>query len=440
MDNILSDNINIWHVKPNLKYDQPLSVDDPRYVDTEKGRGDFSYNHFLRNLRVADGAITIAPEKEYIIFCGHRGCGKSTELRRLYKMLNKDGLFFVVFLDVLEELDPNNLQYVDVLMALAKKLFEELKESSVEINKVFLTNLNLWFSERIETNEKTKELALDIKTGAEAEAGIPFLSKIFASITNSFKIGSTYKEELRSIIKNTFSQFAYPFNQLLEVAKNAVMQKGRKGGLLFMIDGTDRLAGEDARNFFIDDVNQLQLIQSNFVYSAPIHLLYEGNQVQQHFRHFTLPMIKVTDKTTREKFTDGYEVLKQMIYKRVDKKLFDSEDTVNTIIEYSGGSPRELIKILWYAFLNKNTGLFDKASVEKAIKQLATDYRRFLEKGDYQILCNIDTTGELSNTERDKFLLYNSAIFEYNQFWQMSNPVIRELDEYKKCITAATRQ
>jgi len=427
-------------VRPNLKFDQPLSVDDPRYVDTEKGRGDFSYNQFFKNIGVEDDSITCVPEKEYIIFCGHRGCGKSTELRRLYKILNKDGLFFVIFLDVLEELDPNNLQYVDVLMALAKKLFEELQQASISIDRVFLTNLNHWFSERIETNVKTREIASEIKTGVEAEAGVPFLTKVFAAITNSFKIGSTYKEELRSVIKNSFSQFASPFNQLLEVANNAVIQKGKKGGLLFMIDGTDRLTGEDAKNFFIADVNQLQLIRSNFIYCAPIHLLYEGNQLQHHFQHFTLPMIKINEKRLRDKYIAGYEVLKQMIFKRIDKKLFDSEDTINDIVEYSGGSPRELIKILWYAFLNTKTDKFDKTSVEKAVKQLATDYRRFLEKDDYQILCNIDTTGELSNTERDRFLLYNSAIFEYNQFWQMSNPVVRVLDEYKKCITTANRQ
>jgi hypothetical protein len=46
---------NIWKVKPNLRFDQPLAVEDPRYVDTEKGRGDFSYNQIF--LTVTDFGV-----------------------------------------------------------------------------------------------------------------------------------------------------------------------------------------------------------------------------------------------------------------------------------------------------------------------------------------------------------------------------------------------
>jgi energy-coupling factor transporter ATP-binding protein EcfA2 len=138
-----------------------------------------------------DLSLASPKEKNYIIFCGHRGCGKSTELRILSSKLNKKDLFFVVFIDATIDLDTNNLQYSDLLMALAKKLFEELEKASVEINSVFLSNLESWFNEKIESNEKTRDFATEVKAGIKVEGGVPFLAKLYGGITNSFKTNST---------------------------------------------------------------------------------------------------------------------------------------------------------------------------------------------------------------------------------------------------------
>jgi energy-coupling factor transporter ATP-binding protein EcfA2 len=88
----------------------------------------------------------------YILFCGHRGCGKSTELRQITHILDNPARYCVVFLDALRELDTNNLQYTDVLFALAQALLERLKEKGVTLDQVFMTRLEKWFAERIESH------------------------------------------------------------------------------------------------------------------------------------------------------------------------------------------------------------------------------------------------------------------------------------------------
>lgn len=142
----------IWEAARQFKFDQPLREDDERFVETARARGNFTYRSLLRPLSVdiATEPWTLKgePEQVYALFCGHRGCGKSTELRRLERRLHAPALFFVVFLDALEELDINNLQYSDILMALAKRLFERLQEHDVQVEAVYLRRMEDWFRER----------------------------------------------------------------------------------------------------------------------------------------------------------------------------------------------------------------------------------------------------------------------------------------------------
>lgn len=426
---------NIWEADKNLQYNEPLDEKDPRYVHTEKGRGDFSYMKLLRSLGVnhIDYSLASPPGKIYKTFCGHRGCGKSTELKRLRVKLDKEGLFFVVFLDATVGLDNNNLQYPDLFMALARSLTEKLQEKNISLDKVFLSNLETWFNERVSTQVKAKDFALNINAGVEGKTGIPFLSNIFANITTSFKQNSTYKEELRMVIKNSFTQFGDAFNQFILAAEEAVKEKGRPGGILFIIDGTDRLSGEDSENLFIKDSHQLQYIASKFIYCAAINLLHEGMQLHHAFDSYVLPMIKVHEKNSDTKVEAGYETMREMLYKRVDKSLFDSEETVDYIIRHSGGCPREFFKILHYAFRSSKTDLFDRQSTEQGVKDLSTDYKRMLEDEDYLLLAKIDREKvKEQNDSRTKNLLYNLALFEYNNFWRQSHPVVRLLPGYKE--------
>ena len=226
------------------------------------------------------------------------------------------------------------------------------------------------------------------------------------------------------------------FNQLIEAAQDAIQTTGKGAKLLFVVDGTDRSNSDDTKRFFIDDAHQLQLITANFIFCCPINLLHEGNTVQQMFKHHILPMIKLSDEDGEIRFEPGYEVLRKMILRRASRSLFDSDETLERVIESSGGNPREAIKILEKAFSLSETDRFDAKAVTAAIDDLATDYRRFLKPEDYHILYAIDhgLTPDWEQ-ERENELLYNLALLEYNSFWRRSHPVTRRLKAYRKLAT-----
>ena len=143
-------------------------------------------------------------------------------------------------------------------------------------------------------------------------------------------------------------------------------------------------------------------------------------------------MIKLTEKTGEQRFEPGYQVLREMVYKRVSPTLFDSPHTVDLLIGYSGGSPRELLKLLHYCFLRAKGDQFDQAAAEQAIADLATDYRRILDVDDYALLYEIDHSQVQPGSERVRYLLYNLALLEYNSYWWRSHPVIRDLPGYRR--------
>ncbi len=428
-----------------LRFDQALADDDSRYVDTAQARGDFSRGRILRTLDACRGDGAAAGS--YFLYSGHVGCGKSTELRRLAKELHRPDGFLVVMLDILERLDPHNLNYPDVLFALAAELLGVLESDGWSVDSVFLHNLEKWFAERVEKHEQTRDLAAEIKLGAEGKTGIPFLGHVFASLTNSFKINSTYKNELRTVVKNSYADFSFAFNQLIEATDSALERDNLGRRVLFVVDGTDRLSKDDGKGFFIDDIHQLQQIQSVFIYCAPISLVFNYRTILANLYTylFHLPMIKLSEKADLKDTKpnpEGYGTMREMMLRRIDRALFDADTTLDYLIHYSGGNPRHLLRLLSYAYTDTLGNVFDLACAEKAVKRYATDYRYQLAAEDFDLLRRIDASNDpssLSAEDRERVvsLLYYGALLEYNSFWWRSHPLVRTLPAYSPADTGA---
>jgi len=430
----------LYEAMADLQFDEALDSDDPRYVDTLGARGDFKMSNLYRRLRIndSDPQHLKLPKNlaasSYTLFCGHIGCGKSTELRRIAKILHDKELFFVVFLDVLKELDINNLTYADVLLALAKQLFQALNNENIQVDSVLLRNLENWFTERFESHEQVKEIAAEIRSEAKGGVGIPFLGALFASMTAYVQNNSTYKQEIRNIITNSFSQFAQSFNQCLLGAEKAIKENGKGQRILFIVDGTDRLRDKDGEQFFLKDVHQLTQISGFFVYCSPIHLLYENNQIHRNFGTVSLPMIKLHDRD-KKLLTDNYEVMRQMVFRRFPADFFAQPNLVDKLIEFSGGCPRELLRLIDYAFLSVTGDKFDEQAIDAAINNLAVDYKRLLDTADYQLLADIAQSHKAEqNSKKIRHFLYNMIVLEYNNFWREPHPAIYRLPAFQEAL------
>ncbi len=433
--------VSIWEAKNRLTYDQPLQPDDPLFVDTVHARGEFSLTRLYNQLNVdRQGQLHKPPLKQYTLFTGHRGCGKSTELLRVAKYLHDPQRYYVVHLDCLETLDINNLKYSDVLLALAAALLKQLEdENGISIEQVHLTRLENWYKERVITHANLRNLEMELKAGMKTEAGLPWLVKLFAELTNKISIGSTYRDELREVVRNNFTEFADSFNQLIRVAEDKIRVKGLGQRILFTVDGADRLESEDSRKFFIEDVHQLTQIRALFIYCAPIDLLHLTNQLTANFgQPFRVPMLKVRDRDDQP-IESNYHTVRELVHRRVPPHLFDTPETLDYLICYSGGHPRDLLRLLNVAINNADTECIDRVAAERAVKDVANDYRRFINSADYARLVDIDRHPDAPDDFTDETsirMLYNLVLLEYNNYFWKSHPVITTLPGYQKALKA----
>jgi hypothetical protein len=434
--------LSIWDAKNNLTYDQPLSPNDDKFVDLTPARGDFSLRRLYNELSVDnEGSLQSPPLKKYILFTGHRGCGKSTELLRIADYLHDAKRYYVVNLDCLETLDINNLKYSDVLLALAAALLKKMEdEDCITMEQVHLCRLENFFEERVISHATLRNMSADLKAGAKVKGGLPWLVELFAELTNKISIGSTYRDELREVVRNNFTEFADSFNQLIRAAEDKLRAQGLGTRILFSVDGTDRLDSEDSNRFFIEDIHQLTQIQSLFIYCAPIDLLRANNQLSANFGQIVrVPMLKVRNQND-EPIESNYAVVRKMIHCRVPEYLFDGPETLDYLIKFSGGHPRDLLRLLNMAINYREDELICQAAAKLAVKELANDYRRIINSEDYARLVAIDAAPDSPDDFTDDIsskMLYNLILLEYNDYFWKSHPVITTLPGYEKATKAA---
>jgi hypothetical protein len=131
---------------------------DEFYVNADKGRGKPAYLPLKRRLvNQPDGSLKI-------LFAGHRGCGKSTELVRLQKDIERD--FVILNFSIRKELDMNNINYIELLIVTMERLFDFVnRENRIKISDAYLKNITYWLRSKEMTDINEKHLGMDIETG-----------------------------------------------------------------------------------------------------------------------------------------------------------------------------------------------------------------------------------------------------------------------------------
>jgi stage V sporulation protein SpoVS len=173
------------------------------------------------------------------------------------------------------------------------------------------------------------------------------------------------------------------------------------------------------------------------LYTAPLSLKYDG--IPSKLDDFVLPMIKLynRDGTPHQ---PGRDAMRDILLKRANATVFASADLPDRLVDFSGGHPRELLRLLRLCCEFAEGRTIDAAAVDRAIDALASEYRRFLEPDDYALLAQMAAESEVhgGNNERTRRLLYRLALLEYNDgSWRCPHPAVKLLDGYKKAAEAA---
>lgn len=419
--------------------DKPLAHGDKRYVELSDARG---IENFGRTI-----ALRIKRTKEPIfhhqLVTGHRGCGKSTELLQLQAELNALK-YFTVFFDVEEILDLGDIKYQDLLVAISKTLVEKSNQENIKINKDLLRNLESWFADKVKISIRNRESDITVKGEASLGDKIPFLGKLLAALTSQIKSGSSQRTEIRQIIEKKLGEFTDALNLLINDARKKIREKGFHD-IVIIVDGLEKMLLREEKDkkengtsnhfsLFIHHAEQLKSPNCHIIYTVPIWLSFHA-QVGDAYSEtpYVLPMVKYQ---TRE----GRERLFEIVEKRANiGEVFENNQIVHDFIDMSGGSTRDLFRMVRLAC----DGVLEKIGPEnsrRAIATLVRDYDRLIHEEDVDKLVQVAESRRIPTPTGYGGLLNRRLIHEYqnDERWADLHPAVsRQLHKnYPERFTA----
>jgi hypothetical protein len=251
---------------------------DPRYVDLAELFGLYrgGKNALLNDLDHRNRGRS----DFHAVLAGPGGSGKTTLILQSFEEFRKLD-FFPVHLDVLDELDPGNIDYSDLLLALVVRVDKELEKEGIGIDSNILESIIKWFGEILLTEEHCRELNIKFETSAGGKTGIPFVGQFVAKILAAFKGGSKYREEIRQRVDRSPNELIDRVNIYIKAATEALSEKkGKKCEILFFYDNLEKISDttNQVDKALIKQSNLHKKMQCTVVYTIPFSLLVDPGE------------------------------------------------------------------------------------------------------------------------------------------------------------------
>ncbi|MGH8476120.1 MAG: hypothetical protein ACRER2_10180 [Methylococcales bacterium] len=387
-------------------------------------------------------------EDSKILFCGHGGSGKSTELNKLVSELDSDA-YLVVGFSILPEMQLTDVNSEDIILVLMERLAAAAENAGLKVDLQALKGIYDYFASYTKTERE--EDAPTAKLGAGAKASTPGL---FESL---LKLLVDFKAEVRYDASNETTRVAQIRKRpgvLMNHANlliNAVQQGLPPGKrLLFIVENLDKLEIAIARHVFIEKPSILTGLNASNIYTIPIFIFHSpeaGVLTEQFQQCISLPMIKTLNPDGTR--AEGFEIARQIVLKRLgDQALTD--DAMNLLIEKTGGVLRHVFEVISNATFLKNASVpLREEQIQGSLLRKRKDLWTTITL-PYEPIPGLECQEQLyarlrdcSRDQRsgrpcrpsglpiDQVLLKSCALIEYNgEGWLGVHPLVQEiLDE-----------
>jgi hypothetical protein len=423
------------------------------YFDCSEARGGTALPQVVqRHLRRAD-------DYTCFLLSGHIGCGKSSELAKLERMLTEAhqplNCYFPVLVNVSEYLDDYDVTPTDILLAIVSELADALR-----------TRLNVELRENYFTKRlnEIKNLLLSDVEDKEAELSLGFVKVKVQRL----KKDPTARQKVREILEPKMSTMLEEINLIfdearLEIRKHRLANAPQPcSDLVIILDNLEKIRkiGKEEeglashRELFLERYTQLTGMRAHFIYTVPLRLVRsaDGPQLQQRYGEvFVLPMIKVIERDTRNSYQPGIESVRAILQKRLgDVKLDDAftAEALDFLLKYSGGHVRNLMNFVQNASVYTDVLPIPLSAVQQAIRQTVNMYSTAIPETHWAKLAQLDLSADqhIPNGDGDYLkMLENLSIMEYinggdeDPFselepWYAVNPIVRELKKFKEAV------
>jgi hypothetical protein len=429
-----------------------LAVDNPEdkkyYIDFSSVRG----GEIIKKLK--QKITFFSPDAPTcVLFTGHIGCGKSTELMRLKRELEQEG-FHVVYFESSEDLEMTDVDISDVMLAIARRVSQSLDK--LLLGEPSRLKELLQGAAKMLNSDVT---GMKFKVPGVGDVGVISEKEKFSlafgigEITTKAKSDATLREKLNQYLGPQKTQLLEAINQeLLEPAIASLKQQGKKG-LVVIVDNLDRLDsrqkpfGRPQQEYlFVDQGEYLTKLNCHLVYTMPLALKFSndyGNLTQRFEEPRVLPMVPVQLRDGSE-CDAGMELLRQMILARAfpdldeQKRLnniteiFDSSKTLDRLCRVSGGHVRDLLRLLNTWIMEEMELPLSGATLEAVIRARRNEMTMPISDDEWELLRQVRQRKKVSGDDGYQTLIRSRLVFEYRdsgESWFDINPILAEAKE-----------
>lgn len=417
---------------------KPINIQqfDELYVNADSGRGMQTYKQLKRRIeKNPDGSLKI-------LFAGHKGCGKTTELVRLQKSIEKD--FVILNFSVVKKLDILNIHYIELFIVTMEELFRFFKdEAGLSLDDKLLKNVQNWIQSKEIEEINQKYMGLDVEAQAKSGIKIPFIAEFFAKFSTAAKTSSSIKASLKTHVEPRLPELILNCNLLINEIKNQLPSLKKKG-LLIIIEDLDKLDLQKAEDIFYIHSTQLTQLNCHCIFTFPIPLFYNIRYrtiIANYDVPAVLPMIKVFEKDQSE-CAEGVKVIEDIVKKRMDIALFEDRAILKTMIQKTGGCLWDLFRMIKVAAdkaLDFDRDKINAKDYTAAYHALKSDYehtiadnpeRKIQVSQYYDVLrsCALDVKKKPDVTEPLLDLMNNLTVLSYNgENWHDVHPIVKDI-------------
>ena len=367
--------------------DPNVPADENTFTPLNEARGSSLFADIvLGDLRYTKG-------KRKWLFSGHIGCGKSSELyevARVVRAEEEEGKRYLpVFVDMRLYADLLYITPEAVQLAIVAELADTLRllpGGGIKLQTNYFTNLFNDILDLLRTPLEASELEIGL-AGVKAKFKYAYRSP-------------SVRERLQSVLRPKTADLLESLNALFADAKRELEAYGlREAGLpyddfLVIVDSLDRVQKvPDAEiglasheRLFLDNSIQFTALEAHIIFTVPIVFARTSSTRLENLygnKPYVLPMVKVFTRDEHAVYPAGYAALEEMVRRRMGGQNlndFIDADSFRYLVANTGGYVREFVAGIGTAARNAKGTTITIGDAEKVIADNYASYENGIKK------------------------------------------------------------
>lgn len=367
------------------------------------------------------------PQK--LLFVGHRGAGKSSELAYLSTLLGRR--FLSVFTPLYETYKSPAASHIEVVFAIYLSLLKQATDEAIMRPGVVT---DAWDKLLDHIYKPLRQFMFGAEPiDADKEASVSLKLQLLV-VELEAKIGteSYTRNQIKEKFEGRVAEILENIRQLAQLLESKLDRR-----LLLIVEDLDKFDLESTRQLFLEHARTLTAPYPNVIYTFPVAMRYHNSfsEIKQAFDMvYLLPNVALKTRLGLED-GNGWETMRGILRRRVSPHLF-SPGVQDRLISWSGGHVKSLIQLGQQAALNAivdNADTIQEAHLEEARMVMRNDYQAMLKQEQVALLRELSDDMEKDlddNSQAVLDLLFNGSLLEYENtrgFWGDVNPVVVEL-------------